>query len=147
MTLVQSMTLEKTTRSNRVIDHIKGKKRGPTVVFFGGVHGNETAGVFALKNVFGEIRSQKTQVNGELYAISGNLGALESRQRFQDEDLNRIWLPERIERIVINNEIHHNEENELNQLYLLVQDILKKSNPPFYFLDSHNQVLGMGLIK
>lgn len=137
MTLVQSMTLEKNTRSNRVIDHIKGKKGGPTVVFFGGVHGNETAGVFALKNVFGEIRSQKTQVNGELYAISGNLGALESRQRFQDEDLNRIWLPERIERIVINNEIHHNEENELNQLYLLVQDILKKSNPPFYFLDLH----------
>jgi len=76
------------------------------VVFFGGIHGNETAGVFALKKVFDEIRSKKTPIYGQMYAISGNLGALESKQRFQIEDLNRIWLPDRIERIVKKKTIH-----------------------------------------
>ncbi|MEC3964349.1 succinylglutamate desuccinylase/aspartoacylase family protein [Flagellimonas halotolerans] len=137
MTLVHNIAWDETIRVDRIIDHIKGIKSGPTVVFFGGIHGNETAGVFALKAVFNEIRTKKIGISGEVYAISGNLGALESKQRFQDEDLNRIWFPERIERIVGNKETHHNEDNELNQLYRLIQDILKNSNPPFYFLDLH----------
>lgn len=89
MTLVHNIAWDETIRVDRIIDHIKGIKSGPTVVFFGGIHGNETAGVFALKAVFNEIRTKKIGISGEVYAISGNLGALESKQRFQDEDLNR----------------------------------------------------------
>ena len=110
MTLVHSKALDETVKVDRVIDYIQGKKGGPTVVFFGGVHGNETAGVFALKEVFKEIRDKKIPINGEVYAISGNLGALENRQRFQHEDLNIIWLQERIDRIVHSKQIKHNEE-------------------------------------
>ncbi|WP_437397305.1 succinylglutamate desuccinylase/aspartoacylase family protein [Flagellimonas lutimaris] len=137
MSLVHSIALDETLEVDRIIDHIQGGEGGPTVVFFGGIHGNETAGVFALKDVFEDIRSKKIPIHGEVYAISGNLGALESRQRFQKEDLNRIWFPERIEHIVENKVIQHNEENELSHLYILIQDILKKSSPPFYFFDLH----------
>ncbi|MBO0342503.1 MAG: succinylglutamate desuccinylase/aspartoacylase family protein [Bacteroidota bacterium] len=137
MSLVHSIALDETLEVDRVIDHIQGIEGGPTVVFFGGVHGNETAGVFAVKEMFQEIRSQKKPVNGEIYAVSGNLGALQSRQRFQKEDLNRIWFPERIEHIVKNKEANHNEEEELNHLYLLLENILDTGNPPFYFLDLH----------
>lgn len=137
MTLVHSKALDETVKVDRVIDHIQGKKGGPTVVFFGGVHGNETAGVFALKDVFEEIRSKKIPVNGEVYAISGNLGALESKQRFQHEDLNRIWFQERIERIVHSREIKHNEEEELSQLFRMLHNILDTGTPPFYFMDLH----------
>ncbi len=137
MSLVHSIALDETLEVDRVIDHIKGKEGGPTVVFFGGVHGNETAGVFALKEIFQEIRSKNIPVNGEVFAISGNLGALESRQRFQNEDLNRIWFPERIENIVKKNNINHNEEDELNHLYLQLENILDTGKPPFYFLDLH----------
>ena len=98
MVLVHSTALDETVKIDRVIDHIRGKKGGPTLVFFGGVHGNETAGVFALKEVFDELKLNNTPINGEIYAISGNLGALTTRQRFQDEDLNRIWFSERITR-------------------------------------------------
>ena len=94
MVLVHSTALDETVKIDRVIDHIRGKKGGPTLVFFGGVHGNETAGVFALKEVFDELKLNNTAINGEIYAISGNLGPLTTRQRFQDEDLNRIWLRE-----------------------------------------------------
>ncbi|MFT0713509.1 succinylglutamate desuccinylase/aspartoacylase family protein [Flagellimonas lutimaris] len=137
MTLVHSKALDETVKVDRVIDHIQGKKGGPTVVFFGGVHGNETAGVFALKDVFEEIRSKKIPVNGEVYAISGNLGALESKQRFQHEDLNRIWFQERIERIVHSREIKHSEEEELSQLFRMLHNILDTGTPPFYFMDLH----------
>lgn len=137
MTIVHSIALDETVKVDRVIDHIRGKKGGPTVVFFGGVHGNETAGVFALKEVFRELHSKKTTVHGELYAISGNLGALESKQRYQTEDLNRIWFQDRIERIIDHQEIKHNEENELGQLYRLIHSILDSGTPPFYFMDLH----------
>ncbi len=137
MTLVHSKALDETVKVDRVIDHIQGKKGGPTVVFFGGVHGNETAGVFALKDVFEEIRSKKIPVNGEVYAISGNLGALESKQRFRHEDLNRIWFQERIERIVHSREIKHSEEEELSQLFRMLHNILDTGTPPFYFMDLH----------
>lgn len=137
MSLVHSIALEETVKVDRVIDHIVGIEKGPTMVFFGGVHGNEPAGVFALRQVFNEIRSKRQSVKGEIYAISGNLGALATHQRFQQEDLNRIWFPDRIEDIIEKKKIHHNEENELSQLYLLIQDILENSNPPFYFLDLH----------
>ncbi|RPG33360.1 MAG: aspartoacylase [Muricauda sp. TMED12] len=137
MTLVHSKALDETVKVDRVIDHIQGKKGGPTVVFFGGVHGNETAGVFALKDVFEEIRFKKIPVNGEVYAISGNLGALESKQRFQHEDLNRIWFQERIERIVHSREIKHSEEEELSQLFRMLHNILDTGTPPFYFMDLH----------
>ena len=90
MSLVHSIALEETVKIDRVIDHIVGTEEGPTMVFFGGIHGNEPAGVFALRQVFDEIRSKKLSVKGEIYAISGNLGALETHQRFQQEDLNRI---------------------------------------------------------
>ena len=137
MSQVHSIALEETVKIDRVIDHIVGVEEGPTMVFFGGIHGNEPAGVFALKQVFDEIRSKNLSVKGEIYAISGNLGALETHQRFQQEDLNRIWFHDRIEDIIKKKKIHHNEENELSQLYLLIQDILENSNPPFYFLDLH----------
>ena len=137
MPIVHSTSLNETVKVERIIDHIHGKKGGPTVVFFGGIHGNETAGVFALKKVFDEIKSKKTPIYGQVYAVSGNLGALESKQRFQIEDLNRIWLPDRIERIVKKKTIHNHEEKELHELYLLLEDILGKGTPPFYFLDLH----------
>lgn len=137
MPLVHSIALDETVRVDRIIDHIKGEKGGPTVVFFGGVHGNETAGVFALKQVFEELRSSQSTVHGELYAISGNLGALKTKQRFQYEDFNRIWFPERIERIVQNKDIRNSEEDELYHLYLLLESILATGTSPFYFLDLH----------
>lgn len=137
MAIVHSKALAETIKVDRVIDHIRGKKKGPTVVFFGGIHGNETAGVFALKEVFKELRSKEMMINGEMYAISGNLGALERKQRYQTEDLNRIWFQDRIERIVNHKKIQHNEESELGELFYLLHTILDTGTPPFYFMDLH----------
>ena len=41
--------------TKRIIGHIKGDLPGPTLIFFGGIHGNEQSGVTALEHVFKEL--------------------------------------------------------------------------------------------
>ena len=42
---VYSKALDNKIAVHRILAQIKGAKPGPTVVFFGGIHGNETSGV------------------------------------------------------------------------------------------------------
>ncbi len=133
---VYSKALDETIRVNRVIDQIKGGPNGPTLVFFAGIHGNEPAGVFALKHVLQELKIQETPVQGEVYAIAGNLPALKKGVRFGKEDLNRIWFPHRIKTIESRENLYE-EEKELADIYDLLQNILQHGKPPFYFIDLH----------
>jgi hypothetical protein len=131
---VYSKALDETISVDRLIHKIKGTKPGPTLVFFGGIHGNEPSGVFALNEVFS--RLDKERLNGSVYAISGNIKALQTRQRFIDADLNRIWTKEEIKGL--NNGVSKNkEEKERQVLYDLVWGIINKEEGPFYFIDLH----------
>lgn len=136
MSKVYSKALEETLEIERTLVHLKGKEDGPTLVFFAGIHGNEPAGVFALKHIVRELKIRETSIHGEIYAIAGNLGALEKGVRFQNEDLNRIWFPERIRQIQSKKE-NTEEERELLSLYGILNQILENGKPPFYFIDLH----------
>ena len=60
---------------NRVIFKIKGKQPGPTIVFFGGIHGNEPAGVIALKETSNNLKSLKNNIEKlELNVYLADLG-------------------------------------------------------------------------
>ncbi|NAY92720.1 aspartoacylase [Muricauda sp. JGD-17] len=133
---VYSKALDETIKVERIIDHLKGEQDGPTLVFFAGIHGNEPAGVFALKHVLKELKIQETPVNGEVYAIAGNLNALKKSVRFEKEDLNRIWFPQRIKDITAQEHLN-NEEEELASIFDLINKILQNGKPPFYFIDLH----------
>lgn len=137
MSKVYSTALDETLEIGRIIDHLKGEKEGPTVVFFAGIHGNEPAGIFALKHVMRELKLQQRSILGEVYAIAGNLRALEKNVRFLDEDLNRIWSPEKVKHIQQKKEELKGDENELFELHELLSEILKKSASPLYFIDLH----------
>ena len=91
MVKVYSSALDETLEIDRILGHLKGPKTGPTVVFFAGIHGNEPAGIFALNHVVRELKLQQSPIQGQFYAIAGNLGALQQKVRFQEKDLNRIW--------------------------------------------------------
>ena len=136
MSKVYSEALSETLDVERIIDHLQGEKEGPTLVFFAGIHGNEPAGVFALKHVMQELKINEVSIQGEVYAIAGNLGALEKGVRFQEKDLNRIWFPEDIEDMS-DKEVPDVEEKELLELYSTLKRILKDGRPPFYFIDLH----------
>ncbi|NMH89642.1 succinylglutamate desuccinylase/aspartoacylase domain-containing protein [Flavivirga algicola] len=119
---------------SRILGKIEGSKPGSTMVFFGGIHGNETAGAFALKDVLETINP--LQVKGTVYGISGNLKALKLNQRYIDEDLNRLWTKSRIETIEKKN-VLNDEETELLEILSIINTILEIENPPFYFIDLH----------
>jgi len=129
---------KQTLVSNRIINVLKGNPDGPTVVFFGGVHGNEPAGVQAIGKAFGTIQNSGQTVQGTVYGIAGNLTALGRGIRYQTEDLNRIWNPDRIEEIKKAKAISlQDEEQELREIYEQLQFILNHNSPPFYFIDIH----------
>ena len=134
MTQVHSKALEKPTTVNRIINKLEGKNKGITVVIFAGIHGNENSGIFAIQEVFKTI--EKLELNGTVYGVSGNLKALELNKRFIDEDLNRIWTFENLERL-IRKKVLNIEEKEQSELFDLLNEITSLNPGPFYFIDLH----------
>lgn len=123
----------------RILGSITSGRQGPTVVFFGGLHGNEPAGVEALSEVFSTLEREGTGLDkGSLIGIRGNLPALIRKERFLDHDLNRIWSRKRLESVLTKPEQERSsEEKELVLIYGWIQDLLKTHSPPFYFIDLH----------
>jgi len=128
------------TDTQRVIGHLKGASPGPTVVFFGGIHGNEPSGVYALRQVFRELEPKKDQLRGEFIGLAGNLWALARNQRFFKQDLNRMWTQKRMAHIGSPNFVpdpRHRDELEQVEIHRFLQQLLESRKPPFYFLDLH----------
>lgn len=69
---------------------------GPTLVAVGGIHGNEPSGVEAIERVKARLEHARPAFRGRFVGLAGNLPALAQRVRFIDEDLNRIFSPERV---------------------------------------------------
>ncbi len=136
MIKVHSKALDHSIETDRIIDHIEGSGEGPTLIFMGGIHGNEPSGVFALKKVLQEV--DRTLVKGCIYAIAGNLWALERGVRYHEEDLNRVWMEDRIHRLPDSVKDAANEDiAQQVEIYKVVKEILSTNSGPFYFFDLH----------
>ena len=135
---VYSKALDQSLNVERIIGRLGGVKPGPTLIFLGGIHGNEPSGVFALHKVIEELSEQSQDIKGNVYAISGHLKALEKGERFSNKDLNRMWTRENIELLIAGKlNIDNQDKNELVELYSLIHEILNKETGPFYFMDLH----------
>ena len=134
MTKVHSKALNKTIETERIIGHIKGDEPGPTLVFMGGIHGNEPAGVFALHRVLELLKD--VPLKGNIYALAGNLSALTASERFHTEDLNRVWTQERMQ--TLHSKAAPNPDvAEQIVLHKVLEEIISKHDEPFYFFDMH----------
>ena len=134
MTEVYSKALNKMCAVSRIIHKINPQKKGPTLVFFAGIHGNEPAGIFALKEAFKNLNT--TNFKGSVYAFSGNLKALQKNQRFLDEDLNRMWTKPQLQALNIKPQLNA-EQGEQQEILKLLEDIINQHSGPFYFIDLH----------
>lgn len=76
----------------------RGKGPGPLVIAMGGLHGNEPAGVRAISRLMYLLEGENPVFNGSILGLRGNTRALQAGKRFLEEDLNRIWTPERASR-------------------------------------------------
>lgn len=121
----------------RVIGKVLGSEKGPTMVVFAGIHGNEKAGVLAVEKVLDRIREENYYFKGNVHFIMGNITALNQDVRFMDADLNRIWTNDKINALQSDSFLIDSETREQIQIYALVKEILNSDRGPFYFLDLH----------
>lgn len=138
MSEITEMRIDTSAHENRIIASIHGVSKGPTLIFIAGIHGNEPAGIFAMQDVVRDLQFKKHNFKGSLYAIRGNLPALEKGIRYNKHDLNRLWTQEYIDKInQDNNQDVSIEFRQLKDIYNQLQLILATEPGPFYFFDLH----------
>lgn len=89
--MISGATLNKTYVKQRTLGTYVTNQEGPAVIFIVGLHGNEPAGIIALREVLNQLNTSKPSFKGSLTGLAGNMAALEKKERFIDEDLNRNW--------------------------------------------------------
>lgn len=137
---IESKATGETLDVDRIIGSVKGELPGPTIIFTGGIHGNEPSGVFALNDVLKILEAKKSKLQGSIYAISGNLWALERQERFHKQDLNRLWTKSRMQTILAGRESELNQDEDTKQqleIHSEILNILEKEEGPFFFIDLH----------
>ncbi len=75
----------------RIIGDFISEERGSLIIFVGGIHGNEHAGVKAIAHVFAILKKENIPFKGRIVGLKGNVSALEGNVRFRDYDMNRCW--------------------------------------------------------
>lgn len=128
----------------RIIGKYEGERGGPLLVCFGGMHGNEVAGVKALKLIFKmlEIEPQRNpgfRFRGKIIGLVGNLAALKKGQRFIKKDLNRMWTVETAKRAAKNSPfLISSEEREMKDiLTVLKKEVAEYKPSKMIVLDLH----------
>ena len=105
----------------RVIGTFEGQQPGPLVIFIGGLHGNESAGIKAIRRVFQTLEEEKLHINGKILGVVGNVQAAEQNVRFIDYDLNRCWLNGQIQYLKSKG-FKKSEDKEAYELYKLIEE-------------------------
>lgn len=131
-------------QTGRIIGKYEGTERGPLLVCFGGMHGNETAGVQALELIF-KMLEMEPKVNpgfvfkGKMIGLLGNKKALERNMRFIEKDLNRQWEAPHIKSVLgTRHEDLPPEDRELKEILEIIHDEIEVYQPEkMIVLDLH----------
>jgi succinylglutamate desuccinylase len=119
-----------------IIDRIRGRIPGPTLVVVGGVHGNEPAGVEAARAVFARLRADGVEVRGEVVGLEGNVRGLAVNRRCLVTDLNRLWTREKLD-AARRTASAEGEYAELVELASELDRIIAATRGPVVVLDLH----------
>ncbi len=118
--------------NDRIIGTIKGREKGPLLIFVGGIHGNEKQGLIALENVFRNFKYTKDSIKGKAIALRGNLAAINLNKRYVSKDLNRIWNDAE--------ELNANDVAEVAEYWALkevIEEELKGDYEKVFLIDLH----------
>ena len=140
--------------TKRLIGQFLGKLPGPLFICFGGIHGNEKAGVIALETIFQLLHREQAlypdlHFQGHFIGIRGNLAALKEGKRFIDRDLNRIWTPVVINRLKSSTSLSFRSEDY--ELYALLNFLQGLVNADHYeeiiVMDLHTTTADGGIFS
>jgi len=130
--------------NKRIIGSYTGAERGPLVIVFGGMHGNEPAGHRAIDLMIKMIEVEPiTNPNfvfkGKILGLIGNIKAKDKGVRFIKEDLNRCWYNTKIEKIKSTGLANlEPEEQEIKEILEIIHNEIKEYKPKKIFvLDLH----------
>ena len=101
-----------------------------------GLHGNEPAGVEAVKRVFAALDASAERLPGAFVAFAGNLGALAAKKRYLDRDLNRAWHEQNLARVWAGGR-KGREDEELAELERELSTALAGAHGRVFLLDLH----------
>ncbi|MCB9082487.1 MAG: succinylglutamate desuccinylase/aspartoacylase family protein [Lewinellaceae bacterium] len=129
-----------------------GMPGGPLLVVMGAIHGNEPAGVDALRELFDRLDQEPRhnptfQFRGHLLAMIGNQAAYRSGERFITKDINRHWTPEHIQWLRQQSPADlQNEDAEMSALVTIIEDHLRLWQPTrLIILDLHTTSVQGGI--
>ena len=130
MRLTEERTLPPTaTEDGRILGTYGGKHPGPLIFVVGGIHGNEPAGVKAARQVLEVLRREECEMKGRVVALAGNMRALRDGCRYVNEDLNRIWVHDQLERLRSRSSSDLDaEEREQRELLSVIEPEIAKGN-------------------
>ncbi len=135
---VVEMTGGGTEVDERLLGGVVGRRPGPTLLCVAGIHGNEPAGIHAVRRVLSALEGRRADVEGRFIALAGNIAALQRGRRFVDRDLNRAWTSARIVRLrgggTAGDAVEDREQVELLEQ---IEDILSSADGPVFALDLH----------
>jgi len=123
--------------ARRVVGRLRGSRPDRVLVVIAGLHGNEPAGVHGLGRVIARLEDDPSGLVGELVGILGNRQALAAGRRFLREDLNRIWLGERVERLRAGGAPSGPEEEEMLAIDRELRPVFAAATAPVHVLDLH----------
>lgn len=141
--------LHSTEYDHRLIGEIHGSEDGPIIIALAGIHGNEPTGIDAIEHVLEKLYPVKDRFKGSLIGLKGNLQALETHQRYVEEDMNRIWhtsILDKIRRTPIEDLITL-ERKEVKELLNILDPLIldETLNRQIVFADFHTFSADTGL--
>ncbi len=124
--------------AKHVIGTFAGQRKGPSLICAAGIHGNEPAGVEALKRVLDTLQAHSQSFSGRLVALLGNTEAFSQGRRYVEKDLNRMWEKDRIARLTAHKaeDLKH-EDREQFELLEVLQSATRGNSGDVYFMDLH----------
>ncbi len=112
----------------RLIGYHTNHLEGSLLIVMGAIHGNEPAGVKALRLVFKELKELNVVIGGEMIGLIGNVQALSQQRRYLSKDLNRQWTSEKVSYVKKRRkELLEDEDKEQKELIELLDKVIARN--------------------